>query len=106
MKNLKKSQLLLIAVLAIAVVVFVAYRVTVRPPADDLAPEARVAAILEKGGCIDCHSANPELPFYADVPVAGKMVMKDIEDGYRAFDIEPFVEALKNGETPHPVDVA
>ena len=106
MKNLKKSQLLLIAVLAIVVVVFVAYRVTVRPPADDLAPEARVAAILEKGGCIDCHSANPELPFYADVPVAGKMVMKDIEDGYRAFDIEPFVEALKSGETPHPVDVA
>ena len=68
MKNLKKSQLFLIALLAIVVVAFVVYRVTVRPPAEELAPEARVAEILDKGGCIDCHSANAELPFYADMP--------------------------------------
>ena len=106
MKNLKKSQLLLIALLAIAIVAFVVYRVTVRPPSEDLAPEARVAEILDKGGCLDCHSANPELPFYADMPVIGKMVKADAEDGYRAFDITPLVNALEKGETPNPVDVA
>ena len=106
MKNLKKSQLFLIALLAIVVVAFVVYRVTVRPPAEELAPEARVAEILDKGGCIDCHSANAELPFYADMPLVGKMVTADIEEGYRAFDIEPLANALKSGETPNPVDVA
>ena len=106
MKNLKKSQLFLIALLAIGVVAVVVYRVTVRPPAEELAPEARVAEILDKGGCIDCHSANAELPFYADMPLAGDMLKKDIEEGYRAFDIEPLAHALKSGETPNPVDVA
>ena len=106
MKNLKKKQLFLIATLAIIVVMFVVYRVSIRPPAEDLAPEARVAAILEQGGCIDCHTANPTLPFYADVPVAGKLVQEDIKEGYRAFDITPLVEALLNGKMPNPVDVA
>ena len=106
MKNLKKKQLFLIAALAIIVVMFVVYRVSIRPPAEDLAPEARVAAILEQGGCIDCHTANPTLPFYADMPVAGKLVQEDIKKGYRAFDITSLVEALNNGEAPNPVDVA
>lgn len=106
MKNLKKGQLFLIATLAIVVVLFVVYRVSIRPPSEELAPEARVAEILDKGGCIDCHSANPELPFYADMPLAGDMVMEDVTEGYRAFDIMPLVEALNNGETPNPVDVA
>ena len=106
MKNLKKKQLFLIATLALVVVLFVVYRVSIRPPAADLAPEVRVAEILEKGGCIDCHSANPELPFYAKVPVAGKMVQEDIKEGYRAFDIMPLMDALKSGEAPNPVDVA
>ena len=106
MKNSKKKQLLLIATLAIVVVLFVVYRVSIRPPAEDLAPEARVAAILEQGGCIDCHTANPTLPFYADMPVAGELVQEDIKEGYRAFDITPLLEALESGETPNPVDVA
>ena len=106
MKNSKKKQFLLIAALALVVVSVVVYRVSIRPPAAELAPEVRVAEILEKGGCISCHSANPELPFYADMPIAGKMVQEDVKEGYRAFDITPLMEALKSGETPNPVDVA
>ena len=106
MKNLKKSQFFLIALLALVVVLFVVYRVMIAPPAAELAPEARVAAILEDGGCASCHSANPELPFYASFPVAEGRIMKDVEDGYRAFDVEPVVKALAEGVTPNPVDVA
>ena len=106
MKNLKKSQLFLIIALALIVVLFVVYRIAIRPPSADLAPEARVAEILDKGGCLDCHSANPDLPFYADMPLVGDMVKADAEEGYRAFDIAPLVKALNNGESPNPVDVA
>ena len=106
MKKLLKT--LLLVALALVVVLFVIYRVllSLSAPSHELAPDARVAAILENSGCLSCHTANPELPFYADVPVAGKLVKEDIEAGYRAFDITPLMEALKGGTTPNVVDVA
>ena len=106
MKKLLKT--LLLVALALVVVLFVIYRVllSLSAPSQELAPDARVAAILENSGCLSCHTANPELPFYADVPVAGKLVKEDIEAGYRAFNITPLMEALKGGTTPNVVDVA
>ena len=40
------------------------------------------------------------------IPVAGDMVMKDIEEGYRAYDIEGAMAKLREGATLNPVDVA
>ena len=99
---------LLIVALALVVVLFVIYRVVVSSstPTEELALDARVTAILEDGGCVSCHTANPELPFYANLPVVGKLVKQDAEDGYRAFDIAPLMEALQSGATPNVVDVA
>ena len=99
---------LLIVALALAVVLFVIYRIVVSSstPAEELALDARVAAILEDGGCISCHTANPELPFYANLPVMGKVVKQDAQDGYRAFDIAPLMAALQDDVVPNVVDVA
>ena len=99
---------LLIVALAFVVVLFAIYRVMVSgsTPSEELALDARVTAILEDGGCVSCHTANPELPFYANLPVAGKLVKQDAADGYRAFDIAPLMEALRSGVTPNVVDVA
>jgi cytochrome c peroxidase len=99
---------LLIVVLAFVVVLFAIYRVMVSgsTPSEELALDARVTAILEDGGCVSCHTSNPELPFYANLPVAGKLVKQDAADGYRAFDIAPLMEALRSGVTPNVVDVA
>ena len=99
---------LLIVALAFVVVLFAIYRVMVSgsTPSEELALGARVTAILEDGGCVSCHTANPELPFYANLPVAGKLVKQDAADGYRAFDIAPLMEALSSGVTPNVVDVA
>ena len=99
---------LLIVALVLAVVLFVIYRIVVSKstPSEELAEDARVTAILEDGGCVSCHTSNPELPFYANWPVAGKLVKQDAADGYRAFDIAPLMEALKSGATPNVVDVA
>lgn len=106
MKNLKRRQKLLIVLLAIVVVLAVVYRITLCPPSDDLPAEARVTQMLEDGGCLSCHTANPDLPFYATWPVAGDLVQKDAKEGYRAYDIAPLYETLKSGSTPNPVDVA
>ena len=108
MKKQKRGQFLIGVTLLLIACGWVTCRVMTAQstPSEELAPEARVAAILENGGCISCHSANAELPFYANIPVAGDMVKADIENGYRAFDIEGVVEKLKDGGFPNPVDVA
>ena len=94
---------LLVAVAAL----FLAYRlVSNRLPSSDLPAYAQVYQIFEEGGCISCHSADPEIPFYAKMPVAGKIVMKDIDSGYRAYDIKPFMEKLKVDEPANAVDLA
>ena len=102
----KTVQYLIVAALLLLVGGFITYRAMLTVPSAELAPEARVLAILEEGGCISCHSANPKVPFYAHIPVAGDMVTKDIEDGYRAYDIEGAMAKLKEGAMLNPVDVA
>ncbi len=76
------------------------------PPADNLSRNEQVLQILEKGGCQSCHSANPQLPFYANLPIADKIMRQDVDSGYRAYDISPLMKALADGTNPSPVDVA
>ena len=101
-KNLSITLLLLVAGLCVV------YFITLTPPAPskELGENQRVAALLEQGGCMSCHSRDAERPFYAEFPVIGKVVVADIEEGYRAFDIEPLCNALAEGAMPNPVDVA
>ena len=97
---------LLIGTLVLVVALFVLYRISVKAPSGDYPDSAKVASIFIKGGCLDCHSANPNLPFYAQVPLVGDMVKKDVQEGYRMFDMTGLMTALENGELPNPVDVA
>lgn len=93
---------LLVAVAAMAVV----YRAVNRVPSADMPQNERVYAIFEEGGCLSCHSADPQLPFYAKLPLAGKVVMKDVDSGYRAYDMTKFMEDLKAGNQVSAVDLA
>ena len=101
-----KLRRLLILVLTLVAVLLAVWRISNRVPSSEYPERARVAAIFIKGGCLDCHTAEPNVPFYAKVPVAGDIVMQDIDSGYRAFDIAPLMEALEADQMPSPVDVA
>ena len=83
-----------------------AYRICCKAPSVTLPQSEQVLAIFENGGCLDCHSAEPNLPFYASFPVMGDVVKADSSNGYRMFDIEPFMAALKSGGELSAVDVA
>ena len=104
MKKLIRWCAVLLLVAAAAMIVV--YRTVNRVPSADLPQYERVYEIFDDGGCLSCHSADPKIPFYAKLPVAGKIVMKDIDSGYRAFDIEPFMEALKVDGEVNAVDLA
>ena len=101
-----KRSTVVIMMLTVAVAVATVYTVMNRPPAAELSLNEQTLQILENGGCISCHSSDPELPFYAKIPVAGDLVQKDVMEGYRAYDITPLVSALESGSMPNPVDVA
>ena len=102
-----KKKLLIIVPLVLVVLLLAVLRISERVPSADYPTEKRVAAIFVKGGCLDCHTAEPELPAYFNLPVVGDVMKKDVEDGYRAFDIAPMWQVLESGEgTLSPVDVA
>ena len=97
---------LLFGLLVVIALLVVAYRISCKAPSAELGEQERVAAIFERGGCLDCHSAEPTLPFYASFPLMGDMVVADSKAGYQMFDIEPMIKALGSGETLSAVDVA
>ena len=95
-----------VVLLVAAAAMVVVYRAMNRVPSADLPLNEQVLQIFDDGGCLSCHSADPKVPFYAKMPVAGKIVMKDIDSGYRAYDIEPVMEALKIDAEVSSVDLA
>lgn len=95
-----------VVLLVAAAAMVVVYRAMNRVPSADLPLNEQVLQIFDDGGCLSCHSADPKVPFYAKMPVAGKIVMKDIDSGYRAYDIEPVMEVLKIDADVSAVDLA
>lgn len=75
-------------------------------PSATVEKNAQIAGIIESGGCLECHTADPNLPFYAEFPIAGDMVKEDVEKGYRSFDIQPMYDAVKSGKKVSEVDLA
>ena len=103
MKTISKIILIAICIVLVAVIVYKAVN-TVPPksmPADE-----RIVKILRQGGCAECHTANPHLPFYANWPIARKVITEDIVNGYKAFDIMPMLMAIEKGEAINEVDLA
>ncbi len=96
----------LVVLLAVAAGATVVYKLVNKAPSADLPQGDQVAEIFTTGGCISCHSADPELPFYVKIPVAGDIIRKDIDEGYRSFDMTGFMDALATGGQIAPVDLA
>ena len=103
MKNILKISALFLAVIVSMTIV---YRSVNRVPSSDLPLNQQVYEIFDAGGCLSCHSADPEVPFYAKLPVAGDVIMKDIDSGYRAFDMSRFMESLAQNADVDQVDLA
>lgn len=97
----------LLGVGAIAVVAVVAqYLKMDKSPDPSLTPDQQVATIFETGHCLTCHSRNPELPFYADFPIVGDQVKRDVDLGVKAIDLTDMYNALKDGGPINEVAVA
>lgn len=103
---MKKSTKLIIALLVAVGFLAITYCVVNRAPSQELTADAQMQEIITSGGCLRCHSSNPDLPFYANWPVANGMIMKDVTAGYRIFDMTEMAEALKAGKSVGKVALA
>lgn len=103
---MKTGSKIILAVLVAAAALTVIYRLMNVAPSDDLSADKQMIGIIESSGCMACHTENPELPFYSDFPVVGKLVKEDIASGYRSFDMSQMLEMVKNGGKVSEVDLA
>ena len=103
MKTSSKTILVAIGIVAIGAIV---YRAVNTAPPESMPADERIVKIFEDGGCAECHTADPALPFFSNWPIARKVIPEDILNGYKAFDIIPMMEAIKNGEAVNEVDLA
>lgn len=103
---MKKSSKLLLCLVALIAILAVTYRAVNWAPSTDLTASEQVLEVMTDGGCLFCHSADPKLPFYADLPIARNLIGKHIADGYASFDMQPFMAAMQNGTAPGEVDLA
>ena len=103
---MKKSTKLIVALLVVVAALAVTYRLMHRVPSSDLEANAQMQQIITDAGCLRCHTSTPDLPFYASMPVAGKIVMEDVSEAYRAFDMTQMEKDLKEGRPLNPVDLA
>ena len=103
---MKKSSKILLGGAVVLVGLAVTYRAVNQAPDATLPPNEQMAQIVNDGGCVFCHTANPDLPFYATFPVAETLITKDVVEGYKAFDIAPMMQALAEGTAVNEVDLA
>lgn len=103
---MKKSSKIVLAVVVVIVLLAIIYRAVNKAPSASLPAEEQLTQVLTDGGCLACHSADPDLPFYANWPVAKGLIGKHVKEGYNVFDVKPFMDALQNGTAPNEVDVA
>ncbi len=103
---MKKSSKIALGVVGLIAVGAVAYRVVNVAPSASLPSNSQLAEVLKDGGCASCHTANPELPFYANLPIAKSLIGDHVREGYNVFDIAPLMEALAAGAKPDEIDLA
>ena len=53
----------------------------------------QVASIIRNNGCMECHSATANVPFYGKLPVIGPVVQADMKEGTHYLDLTAMLTA-------------
>lgn len=96
----------MLSLVVVVALLAIIYRLVNRAPSSELAPNEQIVEVMTDGGCLFCHSANPKLPFFANYPIARNLIGKHVENGYAAFDMQPFMTAMREGTAPDEVSLA
>lgn len=96
--KIKKTLGIILLVLTALVMTYQFVDIT---PDPNLEPDKQVNKVLKYGQCVACHSHTPDLPFYANLPVIGDVVKKDVALAIREFDVTTVINGINNNQ---PID--
>ena len=103
---MKKSSKIILSGAVLVVGLAIVYRAVNQAPDKSLPANEQLTEILNDGGCVFCHTENPDLPFYATFPVAKSLIASHVEEGYKVFDIAPMMTAVAEDKAVNEVDLA
>ena len=94
---MKKKLIPLIALLLAVVLlgVFVAHSTNLP---ESGTPDELVQAVLLENQCLACHNPDAPVPFYAKIPVAGKLIAYDMFAGLRSINLNAPLINLQQGK--------
>ena len=92
-------------VLILLIGVYLTYRLVNKAPSSELTTNEQMVEIMNSGQCLACDNLNPDKPFYASLPIVGKIVMADIIIAQSEIDLTSAYNALINGETVYVVSL-
>ena len=103
---MKKTSKIILGGAVLVVGLAIVYRAVNQAPDKSLPANEQLTEIMNDGGCVFCHTENPDLPFYATFPVAKSLISAHVEEGYKVFDIAPMMKAVAEGKAVNEVDLA
>lgn len=103
---MKKTSKIILSGAVLVVGLAIVYRAVNQAPDKSLPANEQLTEIMNDGGCVFCHTENPDLPFYATFPVAKSLISAHVEEGYKVFDIAPMMKAVAEGNAVNEVDLA
>lgn len=85
---MKKVLLSALGCLLVLAAAMATYRFALRKSIPEGTTSEKVMAILQQNDCFVCHSQEPELPFYANLPLIGSMIKPHVEHGLNFIDLK------------------
>ena len=64
---MKKSSKILLSLVVVVALLAIIYRLVNKAPSSELAPNEQIVEVMTDGGCLFCHSANPEVAFFCQL---------------------------------------
>lgn len=94
---MRRTSKVVIIILAAIAALMITYRLVNQAPSTDLPENIQVVEIMDDGGCLACHAASPDLPFYSDWLIIGKTIKKDADLAQKQIDLNEAYAALRSG---------
>lgn len=80
------------AIMALAFIL--TYRAINQEPSNSLTKKNQVLAIMENSGCILCHNEKPKMPFYANWPLMGGKLKKEMHIALNTVEIKSLYDSI------------
>ena len=91
------KKILLGSVILLAILLFAVYNMVNRMPSKELSLNEQVYEILSDAECLMCHSYNPDLPFYAKIPLVRRPIYQDMNAALKEENLKPVMDSMAMG---------